>query len=124
MHPEFGLLCPSRGFRRKLWIAFAVVLAAICALTLKVRDGPNADSALVIAPVHDPRSDADTEQTVGRAMGDTGMESPRPPEGAGKARKQQTPRAANEGAPIAALPLGRIALPAPESIAAPFNSAE
>jgi hypothetical protein len=124
MHPEFGLLCPSRSFRRKLWIAFAAGLAIIGALTLKVGHGPDADSASVAAAVRDPRSDAETDQTVGRAIVNAGMESSRPPEGTGKARKPQTPRAANEGAPIASVPLGRIDLPAPESIAAPFNSAD
>jgi hypothetical protein len=79
---------------------------------------------LMIARGDEPRSDAETEQTVGQATVNTAVESVRPLEGMGRARKLQSPRAANEAATIAALPLGRSALPAPEATAAPFNPAD
>jgi hypothetical protein len=91
----------------------------VCALALKVGHDPDADRAVMIV-----RGDAETEQTVGQATVNTTGESSRPLEGMGRAHKLQSPRAANEAATIAALPLGRSALPPPESTAAPINPAD
>jgi hypothetical protein len=142
LHPEFGLLCPSRRFRRKARVALALLafLVIAGAFAAKVSHEPGADGALMIADGDVARTDAGAVQTIGQAT--TTAESPPAPEGSetacergasshigvrcsvGRARKPRSPRAANDAATIAALPLGRIALLAPESSAPPLNPAD
>jgi hypothetical protein len=133
LHPEFGLLCPSRSFRRKAWVVLTF-LAVVALLASKAGHGPDADGALAV--VHDEaRFNAETAQTVGETTGTTTADKSRPFEGSktacavdawtyfdgkcsvGAARKLPRPRAANESPTIAALPLGRGASPTPESSA-------
>jgi hypothetical protein len=133
LHPEFGLLCPSRSFRRKarLALAFLALLVIVGALALKAGHDPDIDGALITMRGDEARSNAETVQTVGQATSMTAERS-RALEGSnnkaacegdpwsyidgkcsvGKARRLGGPRAANEGATIAALPLGRSTLPA------------
>jgi len=142
LHPEFGLLCPLRRLRRKAWVtlAFLTFLAIVCALAIKVGHDPDTDGTLVIAQDEAARTDARTVQTAGQATTATLAETSAAPEGSatacggdqssnigmkcsvGRARKLQRPRAANEAAIIAALPLGRTAVPEPASAAAPLNA--
>ena len=142
LHPEFGLLCPSWRLRHKAWVtlAFLTFLAIVCALAIKVGHDPDTDGTLVIAQDEAARTDARTVQTAGQATTATLAETSAAPEGSatacggdqssnigmkcsvGRARKLQRPRAANEAAIIAALPLGRTAVPEPASAAAPLNA--
>jgi hypothetical protein len=135
LHPEFGLLCPSRSFRRKVWVVLTF-LAVVALLASKASHSPDADGALAV--VHDEaRFNAETAQTVGEATGTRTADRSRPLEGSktacavdvwsyidgkcsvGAARKLPRPRAANEAPTIAALPLGRSAWPTPESSEVP-----
>jgi hypothetical protein len=140
LHPEFGLLCPPRRFRRKASVAFALLafLAIVGALALKVGHDPDTDGAL-IAHGDVARTDTETVQTVRQPTAATIAESSPPLEASatacegdpssqigvqcsvGRARKLRSLRAANEAPMIAALPLGRTAPPAPASPAAPLN---
>ena len=142
LHPEFGLLCPSWRLRHKAWVtlAFLTFLAIVWALAVKVGHDPDTDGTLVIAQDEAARTDARTVQTAGQATTATLAETSAAPEGSatacggdqssnigmkcsvGRARKLQRPRAANEAAIIAALPLGRTAVPEPASAAAPLNA--
>jgi hypothetical protein len=136
LHPEFGLLCPSWRFPRKARVAlgFVVLLVIVGVLAPKVGHDRDTDGGLTIA-----RGDVEIVQTVGQAAAPMIAESAPPLEGSetacerdpsshidgkcsvGRARKVRGPRAANEAAMIAALPLGRTAAPAPASPAAPLN---
>ena len=137
LHPDFGLLCPSPKFRRRGRVAFACLAVLIIAGALVAKFGyePATDGALLIAHGDAAGTNADPVPTVGRAT-TTADTSPAPDGGAtacegdsssridpkcgvAKVRKLKSRRAANEGAIIGALPLGRIALVAPEPSAAP-----
>lgn len=144
LHPEFGLLCPSRRFRRKARVAFAFVAFSVIvgALAPKLGHDPDSDGASITAHGDVARINADTVQTVGQAMAFTTAESSAPLErgeaacgrerpnyidvkcSVVRARNSRSPRAANEAAMIAALPLGRRALLAPASSAASLDPAD
>jgi len=136
LHPEFGLLCPSPKFRRWAKVTLACLAGSIIlgALALQVSHERGADGALVIARGDAAATNAEVAPTVGRAAmiaeispvpegnvtaceGDVSNRSDAKC-GVGKVRKLKSRRAANEGAIIGALPLGRIALVAPEPSAA------
>jgi hypothetical protein len=136
LHPEFGLLCPSPKFRRGAKVTLACLAGSIIigALALQVSHERGADGALLIAHGADAAANTEVAPTVGRAAmtaeispvpedsvtaceGDASNRSD-PKCGVGKVRKLKSRRAANEGAIIGALPLGRIALVAPEPFAA------
>jgi hypothetical protein len=141
LHPEFGLLCPSRSFRRKarLALAFLAFLVIVGALSLKAGHDPDIDGAVMIAHGDDARSDAEAVQAVGPATDTATAETSRPLErskaacerdpwsyiggkcSVGGARKLRRARAANEAPTIAALPVGRSVPPAPASSAAPLD---
>jgi hypothetical protein len=128
-HPEFGLLCPSPGLRRKARFAVAALgfLIFVSAIALKAQHDPDIDSGAVRAHGDEARSDAKTAQTIGLVTDSTTAEGFRALEGGrtvcqldfwnyierkcgvGGKHKLQRPRAANEAATIAALPLGRSA---------------
>jgi hypothetical protein len=138
LHPEFGLLCPSPKFRRGAKVTLACLAGSIIigALALQVSHERGADGVLLIAHGADAAANTEVAPTVGRAAmtaeispvpedsvtaceGDASYRSD-PKCGVGKVRKLKSRRAANEGAIIGALPLGRIALVAPEpSVATP-----
>jgi hypothetical protein len=136
LHPDFGLLCPSPTFRRRTRVALACLAVVIIAAALVIKFGhePGADGALLIAHGDAAGTSAESGSTVGQDT-TTDETSPAPEAsaaacegdpssrsdatcGAGKVRKLKSRRAANEGAIIGALPLGRIALVAPEPSAA------
>jgi hypothetical protein len=136
LHPEFGLLCPSPKFRRRAKVTLACLagLIIIGALALQVSRERGADGALLIAHGDAAVTNTEAAPTVGRAI-PTAEISPAPEGsatacegdgsnrsdakcGVGKLRKLKSRRAANEGAIIGALPLGRIVLLAPEPSAA------
>ncbi len=136
LHPEFGLLCPSPKFRRWAKVTLACLAGSIIigALALQVSHERGADGALLIAHGDAAATNAEVAPTVGRAAM-TAEISPVPEDsvtacegdvsnrsdakcGVGKVRRLKSRRAANEGAIIGALPLGRIALVAPEPSAA------
>jgi hypothetical protein len=139
LHPDFGLLCPSPTFRRRGRVALAclAVLIIAGALVAKFYES-GTDGAVLIAHGDAAGTNADTVPTVGHAT--TTAETPPAPDGgatacegdpssridakcgAAKVRKLKTRRAANEGAIIGALPLGRTVLVAPEPSAAAPNS--
>ena len=142
LHPEFGLLCPSPKFRRGAKVTLACLAGSIIigALALQVSHERGADGALLIAHGDAAATNAEVAPTVGRAAmtaeisptpeasvtaceGDVSNRSD-PKCGVGKVRKLKSRRAANEGAIIGALPLGRIALVAPEPSAAAPNSTD
>ena len=133
LHPDFGLLCPSPKFRRRGRVALICLAVLIIggALVAKFGYEPATDGALLIAHGDAAGTHADTVPTVGRAT-TTADTSPAPEGGAtacegdakcgvGKVRKLKNRRAANEGAIIGALPLGRVVLLAPEPSAAAPN---
>ena len=137
LHPEFGLLCPSRRVRRTARVALALLACSVIVGTLAVKPGPN--GTLIIAHDDVVPTNADTVQTVAQATATAIAESTPALEGSayacegdpssqrcsvGRARKPQSPRAANEAPMIAALPLGRTTAPAPVSPAAPLNPAD
>ena len=141
LHPEFGLLCPSRSFRRKVRLVFALVVVAGL-LTWKAGHRPDTDGALVVAHDDEARFTAEAAQAVDESTATTTADGSRPLEGSktactgdvwsyidgtcsvGTARKLPRPRAANEAPTIAALPLGRSALPAPASSVAPVSATD
>ena len=106
---------------------------------MKAQHDPDIDSAAVSAHGDEVRSDAETAQAIGLVTDTTTAEGFRALEGGktvcevgfwnyierkcsvGGKHKLQRPRAANEAATIAALPLGRSALPAPASSAASLD---
>jgi hypothetical protein len=125
-HPEFGYFCPSRGFRRKLSAALAVI--ALAALAYAVVVGGSRDSRDDVSPpaaVNAESSSAATASAVDQAPATAARpgptESPRPVcegetwtylDGKCIAGKAQKPRvAAIDSPPIAAIPLGRTAPP-------------
>jgi hypothetical protein len=144
LHPEFGLLCPSGRFRRRARFTFAFVafLLIVGALALKVGHAPDADGAAMVAQGGVARTNLETVQTVGHAAAATtfgsstaleasatACQSDRPGYvdvkcSAVKVRRVLSPRAANEAAIIAAVPLGRSVLPAPTSSATSLNPAD
>jgi hypothetical protein len=139
LHPEFGLLCPSWRLRRKAWVtlAFLTFLAIVWALAVKVGHDPDTDGTLIIGQDEAARTDARTVHATQAATATLAETSAAPNATAcggdqssnigmkcsvNRARKLQRPRAANEAAIIAALPLGRTAVPEPASAAAPLNA--
>jgi hypothetical protein len=129
LHPEFGLLCPSRGLRRTAWVALALLACSVIVGALAVN--PGRDGTLIIAHDGVAPTNADTVQTVAESVpalegsahaceGDPSSQRC----SLGRARKPQSPRAANEAPMIAALPLGRTTAPVPVSPAAPLNPAD
>jgi hypothetical protein len=125
-HPEFGYFCPSRGFRRKLSAALAVIALATLACAVVV--GGSRDSRDDVSPpaaVNAASSSAATASAVDQAPATAARpgptESPKPVcegetwtylDGKCIAGKTQKPRvAAIESPPIAAIPLGRTAPP-------------
>ena len=137
LHPEFGLLCPSRRVRRAARGALALLACSVIVGTLAVN--PGSDGTLIIAHVDVAPTNANPVQTVAQATATTIAESAPALEGSayaceggpstqrcsvGRARKPQSPRAANEAPMIAALPLGRTIAPAPVSPAEPPNPAD
>ena len=142
LHPDFGLLCPSPTFRRRTRVALACLAVVIIAGALVIRFGHESDTdgALLMAHGDAAGTSAESGRTVGQATR-TAETSPAPEVsaaacegdpssrsdatcGAGKVRKLKSRRAANEGAIIGALPLGRVALVAPEPSAAAPNSTD
>ena len=137
LHPEFGLLCPSRRTRRTARVALALLACSVIVGTLAVNLGR--DGTLIIAHDDVAPTNADTVQTVTQGTATTIAESAPALEGSAQpcegdpssqrcsvsnARKPLRPRAANEAPMIAALPLGRTTAPAPVSPAAPLNPAD
>jgi hypothetical protein len=129
LHPEFGLLCPSPGLRRTAWVALALLACSVIVGALAVN--PGRDGTLIIAHDGVAPTNADTVQTVAESVpalegsahaceGDPSSQRC----SLGRARKPQSPRAANEAPMIAALPLGRTTAPVPVSPAAPLNPAD
>jgi hypothetical protein len=128
LHPEFGLLCPSRSFRRKVRLIFAC-LVVTGVLAWQAVHRPDTDSVSVVAHDDEARLDAETVQTVGETTGQTTADRSAALEGSkpaciedawsyfdgrcsvGTSRKLLRPRAANEAPTIAGLPLGRSAVP-------------
>jgi hypothetical protein len=141
LHPEFGLLCPSPSFRRKARLVFALLVIAGL-LASKALHRPDTDTAFVVAHDDEARFNTEAAQTVGETTATTTADRSRPLEGSkpacvgdawsyfdgkcsvGTARKLPRPRAANEVPTIAALPLGRSALPTLASSVAPLSSAD
>ena len=126
-HPEFGYFCPSRGFRRKLWAALAVIALGTLASAVVVGGSRESrdDASPPPAPVNAASASTPTASAVDEATAapakPVSVERPKPAcEGetwtyldgkciAGKAPK---PRIATiDSPPIAAIPLGRIAPP-------------
>ena len=135
LHPEFGLLCPSQKFRRKAKIAFAFVALVLVGAFATKLGAPDTDRTVIVAQGDGaPTNAAETVQTVGQAIptatsstpvegSDIGCEKSRPNYidvkcSLVRARKLQKPRAANEAAFIAALPIGRSAALTPALSAA------
>jgi hypothetical protein len=122
LHPEFGLLCPSPTLRRKArrGLAYLAALIIVGALALMASHDSDIDGR-----VTSTRGDV---ETTGQATAiTTTVERSHPLEGSkaackadpsdgncrvATARKLRSPRAANEAAMIAALPLGRSTPPA------------
>jgi hypothetical protein len=135
LHPEFGLLCPSPRLRRKVRVALASLsfLVIVGALALKAGRDASVEVALPLAHGDEAPSNAPIIQTDGRATVTASAERSRALDGgesacegdlwrlidgkcsAGRTRRLQMPRAANEAAPIATLPLGRSAPLVPTS---------
>src|SRR5262249_30754263 len=94
LHPDFGLLCPTPRFRRKVrMVVGCLVVALIGGTVLRVIHSP-------------PRAPTDFDTTA--AVGDAGevsaMMLAAPP---GKARKPRVVRAATNPPALAAIALGR-----------------
>lgn len=141
LHPEFGLLCPSRSLRRKARVVLALVVIAGL-LAWKAGHPPDTDGALVVAHDDEARFSAEAAQAVGETTAITTEYRSRPLEGSktactgdvwsyidgtcsvGTARKLPRPRAANEAPTIAALPLGRSAVPTPASSVASLGATD
>ena len=138
LHPEFGLLCPSRSLRRKVRLVSALLVVAGL-LAWKAGHLPNADDMRVVA--HDDDAGFNTEAApAAEERTSTAADSSHPFEGGrtacaayagtradgtcgpGTARKPPRQRAVNEAPTIAALPVGRSPPPAPESLVAPEPS--
>jgi hypothetical protein len=127
LHPEFGLLCPSPTLRRKVRVALASLLFLVIVGALALKAG--GDPSVVALPLaHEAPSNAPTNQTDSRATVTATAERSRALDSGESAcegvlwrlidrrcgtdtRRPQTPRAANEAGPVAALPLGRRAPP-------------
>ena len=138
LHPEFGLLCPSRSFRRKVRLVSALLVVAGL-LAWKAGHLPNADDMRVVAHDDEAGFSAEAAPTAGETASTT-ADSPHPFDGSrtacaadagsradgtcgpGTARKPPRQRTANEAPTIAALPIGRSPPPAPESLVAPEPS--
>jgi hypothetical protein len=128
LHPEFGLLCPSRSFRRKVRLVFAC-LVVTGLLAWQAVHHPDTDSVSVVAHDDEVRLTAEAAQAVGETTGITTADRSAALEGGkpaciedawsyfdgrcsvGTSRKLLRPRAANEAPTIAGLPLGRSAVP-------------
>src|SRR5262245_29125797 len=139
--PEFGYFCPSRGFRRKLLAALAMIaLGAVASVVVVGGSRESRDDASPSpAPVNAASSSAATPSTADQATATAARpgpaESAKPVcEGetwtyldgkciAGKAKKPRV--AAIDSPPIAAIPLGRTApAPAAEPPAKPERASE
>jgi hypothetical protein len=126
-HPEFGYFCPSRGFRRKLSAALAVIaLGALASAVVVGGSRESRDNASPPpAPVNAASSSAATPSAVDQATATAAKPgptvSPKPVcegetwtylDGKCITGKSQKPRiAAIDSPPIAAIPLGRTAPP-------------
>ena len=138
-HPEFGYFCLSRRFRRALLATLAVIAVGALACAIVVGGGGDSrdDAAPAPGPIDAASSGAAPPPAVDQAIATAAR--PGPTESAkpvcegetwtyldGKciAGKPQKPRiTAIESAPIAALPIGRIA-PPPASPAAKTERAD
>lgn len=135
LHPEFGLLCPSQSLRRRIWTVLTVLLILGLFLSATLLR-PDFHGALVVAHDEEVPLNAETVQTVAAANESRPLESSKTAcvrdvwsrfDGKcslGTARRLPHPRAANEAPVIAALPLGRDALPTPTSSLAPLSTAD
>ena len=125
-HPEFGYFCPSRGFRRKLLAALAVIGLGALASAVVVGGSRESrdDASPPPAPINAASSNAATPPGVDQATATAAR--PGPTEGHrpvcegetwtyldGKCitDKAQKRIAAIDSPPIAAIPLGRTAPP-------------
>src|SRR5215475_3122315 len=136
-HPEFGYFCPSRGFRRKLLAALAMIAVGALASVVVVGGSRESrdDASPPPAPVNAASSSAATPSTVDQATAAAARpgsaESPKPVcegetwtylDGKCIAGKTQKPRvAAIDSPPIAALSLGPTP-PAPTDVDATANA--
>jgi hypothetical protein len=139
LHPEFGWFCPSLSFRRKARVALVFVSISIIVgmIALNARHESGRDGTSMTDRGDAARFNAEIE-TVGQTAKVTAERSHQVEGshsacegdaqrlidgkcGVGKAGPRG-PRAANEAATIAALPLGRTTQPA--SSAAPFLSTD
>jgi hypothetical protein len=135
-HPEFGYFWPSRSFRRRALIAFAIIGFVAFVGSLMVRSGPESGdrSASVAAPVRTAAVEAEAIPTVKPTT--PAAETPAPAETAkgacggerwtyldgkcsGSRRKLSGLRGAVDVAPIATIPLGHGAPPSAESATTP-----
>ena len=141
-HPEFGFLCPTPRFRRRLRVALAcLAVAGVGAAVIAAADGPKLDAAVTRA---DEASIAETVPAT--SLAPSAAVASRPPvvEGAQivadnpscvgdtrsegncvslKLRKPRMVRVATDRPAIAAIPLGRSAAPATSIIDAALPAA-
>ena len=135
LHPEFGLLCPSRGLRRKVRLVLALLVVAGL-LTWKAGHRPDTGGALIVAQDDEAQFNAEALPAVGDTAAAMTADGSRLLEGSktactgdvwsyidgtcnlGRARKSARPRAANDAPTIATLPVGRSTLPPPMSATA------
>ncbi len=144
LHPEFGLLCPSRSLRRKTRVVLAL-LAIVALLAWNAGHRSDTDGAFaVVAHDHDKETqfNAEIAQAVNETTGIKTADGPRPADGSktacageawsyidgkcsvGTTRKLPRSRAANETPTIAALPIGRSSLPTPEPSEEPLSATD
>lgn len=139
-HPEFGLFCISRSFRRKILGGLVFATLAVLAGALVLRLTPQDAGAAISAPVNDPPPRVDPVPAAPPPPA-ARAESPAPREGVktacegdtwtyldgkcvtGRGRKPGNVLAATDGAAIAAIPLGRSA-PPPALSPAPERAAD
>lgn len=135
-HPDFGYFCPSPGFRRKMWRVLAVIGLGVVAGSLVLRAGPRDDGALTVATATEASSGVEAMPAAEPAPAAPTAENPRA-DGSktacaghtwtyrnGKcigARALRSLHAAIESPPIAAIPLGHGAPPAPAASPAPVQ---
>jgi hypothetical protein len=141
-HPEFGLFCISRGFRRKILGGLVFATLAVLAGALVLRLTPQDAGAAISAPVNDPPPRVESVPAA-VPLPPARAESPAPREGiktacegdtwtyldgkcvTGRGRKPSNVLAATDGAAIAAIPLGRSAPPAlPSAPSKPERAAD
>jgi len=135
LHPEFGLLCPSRSLRRKMRLVLALLVVAGLA-AWKAGHRSDTGGALVVAQDDEAQFNAEAVPAVGDTAATTTADGRRPFEGSktactgdvwsyidgtcslGRARKSARPRAVNDAPTIATLPVGRSTLLPPMSATA------